>query len=158
MTYLLVNILLAFLWAALQMFRPLDLISGFVLGYFLIWITRNWLGNDAVRYSRRIPVFIRFLVFYVGELLQATWDVIRALFRDPSTLRPGIIAFPLEAKTELEIVLFNNFLVFTPGTLGVDLSPDRKVLYMHCLDVPDAEEARERLRTGLERRLLEVLR
>ena len=158
MTYFLVNMLLALLWAALQQFRPIDLIGGFILGYALIWVTRNWLGREAILYSGRIPKFIAFLLYYIGELFQATWEVTRALFRDQSTLRPGIIAYPLEAKTELEIVLLNNLLVFTPGTLGVDLSPDRTLLYVHFLDAPDAEEARQRIRTGLERRLLEVLR
>lgn len=158
MTYFLVNIVLAVLWAALQQFRMVDLVGGFILGYGLIWLTRRWLGHEAIRYSRKIPLFIGFLVYYIGELLQASWEVTRALFRDQSTLRPGIIAYPLEAKSDLEIVLLNNLLIFTPGTLGVDLSPDRKLLYIHFLDVPDPEEARQHIRTGLECRLLEVLR
>lgn len=158
MTYFLVNILLAFFWASVQSFRPVDLVGGFMLGYALIWMTRNWLGDEAVRYSRRLPTFISFLIYYLGELLKATWEVIRAVFRDQSTLNPSIIAYPLEAKTDLEIVLLNNLLIFTPGTLGVDLSPDRKMLYIHFLDAPDSDEARNHIRAGLERRLLEVLR
>jgi multicomponent Na+:H+ antiporter subunit E len=158
MTYFLINLLLAMLWASLQQFRPLDLAGGFLLGYVLIWITRNWLGDDANRYSRRMPVFVAFLIYYSGELVKATWDVIRALFRDQSTLRPAIIAYPLEAKSDLEIVLLNNLLVLTPGTLGVDLSPDRKTLYIHFIDAPDADHAREAIRNGLEKRLLEVVR
>ena len=62
------------------------------------------------------------------------------------------------AQTDLEIVLLNNLLVLTPGTLGVDLSPDRKTLYIHFLDIPDADAERQRITQGLERRLLEVLR
>lgn len=158
MTYFLVNILLAFLWASLQQFRPIDLIGGFILGYGLIWMSHNWLGEEAARYAWRMPLLIGFLIYYLGELLLATWEVIRALFRDQSTLHPAIIAYPLEANTDLEIVLLNNLIMLTPGSMGVDLSPDRKVLYVHFLDAPDPEEARNRIRTGLERRLLEVLR
>jgi multicomponent Na+:H+ antiporter subunit E len=158
MTFFLVNLLLALLWAALQEFRPLDLVGGFLIGYALIWLTRDWLGPKASRYAMRVPVFLSFLIYYLGELVSATWDVTRALFRDQASLKPGIIAFPLSAKTDLEIVLLNNLLVLTPGTLGVDLSPDNATLYIHIIDVPDPDAARQKIKTGLERRLLEVLR
>ncbi len=158
MTFFLINILLAFLWASFQQFRPFDVLIGFVLGYGLIWLTRDWLGDSAPRYLQRVPTFIRFLIYYLSELISSTWGVILALFRDQATLRPGIVAFPLQAQTDLEIVLLNNLLVLTPGTLGVDLSPDRKTLYIHFLDIPDADAERQRITHGLERRLLEVLR
>lgn len=158
MIYFVINLVLAFLWASFQQFRPLDVMTGFVLSYGLIWLTRDWLGRDAARYIQRVPAFVRFVGYYSRELLSSTWDVIRALFRDQTQLRPAILAFPLEARTDLEIVLLNNLLVLTPGTLGVDLSPDRATLYIHFLDVPDADAARLRVSQGLERRLLEVLR
>jgi multicomponent Na+:H+ antiporter subunit E len=158
MIYFLVNIILAFLWASFQRFRPLDVVIGFALGYGIIWLTRSWLGDGAGRYVWRVPGFFGFLAYYLSELVQSTSGVVSALFRDQSTLRPGIIAYPLRAETDLEIVLLNNLLVMTPGTLGVDLSPDRKTLYVHFLDVPDADKACQRIQNGLERRLLEVLR
>ncbi len=158
MTFFLINILLAFLWASFQQFRPFDVVIGFALGYGLIWLTRDWLGDSAPQYIQRVPTFIRFLIYYLSELMSSTWGVILALFRDQATLRPGIVAFPLQAQTDLEIVLLNNLLVLTPGTLGVDLSPDRKTLYIHFLDIPDVDTERQRITHGLERRLLEVLR
>lgn len=158
MTYLLMNLLLALLWAALQMFRPLDLAGGFIIGYVLIWITRDWLGEDARKYTLRVPIFLGFLAYYLRELVTSTIEVTRALFSDPSTLRPGIIALPLDARTDLEIVLLNNLLIFTPGTMGVHLSADRKILYVHVINVPDAETTRQKIKSGLERRLLEVMR
>jgi multicomponent Na+:H+ antiporter subunit E len=158
MTFFLANLLLALLWASLQLFRPFDLITGFILGYLLLWLTRNWLGPGAGRYARRVPTFVWFLAYYFKELVLSTWEVTVALFSDQSTLKPGIIAFPLEAKTDLEIVLLNNLLIFTPGTLGVHLSPDRSTLYVHIIDVDDVEAACAKIKTGLERRLLEVLR
>lgn len=158
MNFLLVNLLLALLWASLQEFRPIDLLGGFFVGYVLIWMTRSWLGSGAVRYIKRMPNVVRFVIYYCGEVLESTWNVIQAEFRHPSSLKPGIIAYPLEAKTDLEIVLLNNLLVLTPGTLGVDLSPDRRTLYIHIIDVPDPDIARQKIKDGLERRLLETLR
>src|SRR5690606_30228569 len=124
MTLFLMNLILALLWASLQMFRPLDLVGGFIIGYALIWLTRDWLGTSALRYTRWVPNVVGFLIYYTKELVVSTIDVIVALFSDQSTLKPGIIALPLAAKTDLEIVLLNNLLIFTPGTLGVHLSED----------------------------------
>lgn len=158
MNLLLINIFLALLWASLQQFRPTDVVGGFLLGYGLLWICQPWLGEDAAPYLHRLPRFVGFVLYYLGELAAATFDVIKTVFRDQSTLKPGIIAFPLEARTDLEIVLLNNLLSLTPGTLGVDLSPDRSTLYIHVIDVPDADATKQRIKNGLERRLLEVLR
>jgi multicomponent Na+:H+ antiporter subunit E len=158
MTYFVMNLLLALLWAALQAFRPMDLVGGFIIGYALIWLTRDWLGENARRYTRRVPVFLMFVLYYFRELVTSALEVIRALFRDQNSLKPGIIAFPLDAKSDMEIVLLNNLLIFTPGTLGVHLSENREILFIHIIDVPDPDDARHRIKTGLERRLLEVLR
>jgi multicomponent Na+:H+ antiporter subunit E len=154
----LVNLLLALLWASFQSFRPIDLVGGLLIGYGLIYLVRVWLGFTALRYLRWMPTFIRFLIYYAGMLVTSTWGVIVALFRDQSTLKPGIVALKLDAKTDLEIVLLNNLLSMTPGTLGVDLSPDRTMLYVHIIDVPDPDKACDEIKNGLEKRLLEVTR
>lgn len=158
MSYFLINLLLALLWALLQSFQPVDVVGGFVLGYGIIALARNWLGPEATRYVHRVPRLILFVFYYAGELISSALTVMRALFRDPASLRPGIIAFNLDARTDLEIVMLNNLLSMTPGTLGVALSPDRRTLYVHIIDVPDVEAAHQQIKTGLERRLLEVLR
>lgn len=158
MTFFLLNLLLAILWASLQLFRPFDLVSGFMIGYLLLYLTRDWLGEGARSYSLKMPTFVRFLLYYFKELVVSTWEVTVALFSDQSTLRPGIIAMPLDARTDFEIVMLNNLLIFTPGTLGVHLSPDRTTLYVHVIDMTDAETMCAKIKSGLERRLLEVLR
>ncbi len=158
MTYFLINILLSLLWASLQQFRPVDVVGGFVLGYGVIAILSTWLGTQATQYVRRMPMLLLFVVYYIWELIKSNWFVIRALLRDPKSLKPGIIALELTAKTDLEIVLLNNLITFTPGTLGVDLSDDRRFMFVHVLDVPDPDALKASLKSGLERRLLEILR
>lgn len=158
MIYFLVNLLLALLWAVLQAFRPVDVFGGLVLGYAAIFLSRNWLGPDAIRYVYRVPRLILFGFYYLGELISSALTVMRALFRDQTTLRPGIIAFPLDARTDFEIVLLNCLISMPPGTLGVAVSPDRRTLYIHVIDVPDIEATQQSIKNGLERRLLEVLR
>lgn len=158
MTTFLLNLLLALLWASLHQFRPIDLVSGFVIGYGLLLITREWLGDGAKNYSRKMPTLIRFVLYYFKELFASTWEVTLSLFSDQSKLKPGIIDVPLDAKTDFEIVLLNNLLFFTPGTFGMHLSPDKKTLYVHVIDMPDIDVARNKIKNELEHRLLELIR
>lgn len=46
----------------------------------------------------------------------------------------------------------------TPGTLSVDLSEDRKTLFVHVMFLDDVEKARKEIKNGLESRILEVTR
>jgi multicomponent Na+:H+ antiporter subunit E len=154
----LLNLLLALLWASFQLFRPIDFVGGFLIGYALIYLVRVWIGRDALRYVRWMPTFLTFIVYYGWMLVTSTWGVIVALFRNQSTLKPGIVALKLDAKTDLEIVMLNNLLSMTPGTLGVDLSEDRTILYVHIIDVPDPDKACDDIKNGLEKRLLQVTR
>jgi multicomponent Na+:H+ antiporter subunit E len=86
--------------------------------------------------------------------MQVLWDVVT-----PSQIsRPGIIRMPLDARTDLEIMLVANLISLTPGTLSIDLSEDQRQLYVHVMFLDDVAAARRELKNGLEKRVLEVLR
>jgi multicomponent Na+:H+ antiporter subunit E len=72
--------------------------------------------------------------------------------------RPGIVAVPLDAKTDAEITVLALFISLTPGTLAIDVSDDRKVLYVHEMFITDPEEVRRQLKAGFERYVLALLR
>jgi multicomponent Na+:H+ antiporter subunit E len=65
---------------------------------------------------------------------------------------------PLSARSDLEIFVVANLLSLTPGSLSVDLSRDRRTLYVHIMFLDDPEKARQQIKDGLERRVLEVMR
>jgi len=46
----------------------------------------------------------------------------------------------------------------TPGSVSIDVSTDRRVLYLHAMYVEDPEQIRHEIKTQLERRVLELLR
>jgi multicomponent Na+:H+ antiporter subunit E len=68
------------------------------------------------------------------------------------------VAIPLEARTDFEILFLANLITLTPGTLSLDVSADRKVLYVHAMFLEDRDGFRKQMKDGMERRLLEVLR
>ena len=72
--------------------------------------------------------------------------------------RPGVVAIPLEAKTDAEITFLANVITLTPGTLSLDVSEDRSTLYVHTMFLESPEVLRESIKEGFERRVLELLR
>ena len=56
-----------------------------------------------------------------------------------SRANPGIVAVPLEARTDAEITLLSNLITMTPGSLSIDVSDDRSVIYVHSMFVDDPE-------------------
>jgi multicomponent Na+:H+ antiporter subunit E len=96
------------------------------------------------------------MVFYAYEVMVANlrlaWDVVTPRHR----LRPGIVALPLELEQEWEIILLVNLITMTPGTMSLDLSPDRKTLYVHAMYLEDADSMRRELKDKFERRIRKV--
>ena len=87
-------------------------------------------------------------------------DSLRAPLAPASYVCPGVVAIPLDARTDAEIALLANLITLTPGSVSLDLSEDRRVLYVHAMyiDGGDVEAYRRSVKEGLERRVLELLR
>ena len=87
-------------------------------------------------------------------------ESLRAPLATESYVCPGVIGIPLDARTDVEIALLANLMTLTPGSVSLDLSEDRRVLYVHAMyiDGGDVEAYRRSVKEGLERRVLELLR
>lgn len=157
MNQLFLNILLALSWILLVGEVTAEtFIEGIIVGYIILWISRSALGGT--KYFRKIPVTIKFILYFIKELVMANLKVAFDIITPKDYMMPGIIAVPLDVKTDIEITLFANLLTLTPGTLSLDVSADKKILYVHALYVNDADSFRKELKEGLEKRLIEVLR
>jgi multicomponent Na+:H+ antiporter subunit E len=100
---------------------------------------------------RLIALFIKELVL---SALQVAWLVVQPKLR----LRPGFIAYPLTVTSNVQITLLANLITLTPGTLSVDVSEDRKTLFIHAIDIPDREALVGRIAAGFETRILRAVR
>lgn len=166
MTGLLHNLLLAFVWAFLWGGVTLSrLVAGFVLGFALLAAAervaarRNGEGaNRSPGYVSRTTALFRLALWFGGEMMRANLRVAYDVVTRAHTSTPAVVAVPLRAKTDLEITLLANLISLTPGTLSLDVSPDRRTLYVHAMFAAEPEVLRQEIREGLERRLLEVMR
>ncbi len=151
------NLLLALAWVVLSGdFTGINLMVGLVFGYIALVLIEPQV-ESLQGYPARIPRILRFIGFFIKELLLANLKVAFDILTPPWHMKPGVIAMPLEARTELEITMVANLISLTPGTLSLDVSDDRKVLYIHAMFLDDEEELRHNLKE-MEYRALELFR
>lgn len=151
------NIALAVAWAALTGNITLTgLMIGFVFGSAALYLTKPLFpGSDLyfLRAWRWVKLCVLFLYELVVSSLQVVWDVLT-----PNHLaRPGIIAMPLDAKGEMEILLVTNLITLTPGTLSLDVTDDCKTLFIHAMFADDPDEIRHQMKSGMERWVIEAM-
>jgi multicomponent Na+:H+ antiporter subunit E len=157
MHYFLLNLALALLWAvATGMFTLANVVVGFGLGYLALLLARGVLGPSP--YFITMLRAVGFLCFFLKEVMIANLRVAHDVLTPKFYMRPRVLALPLDALTDTEITLLANLISLTPGTLSLDVSADRRVLYVHAMYAADADAARLEMKEGLERRLLGLLR
>lgn len=154
----LLNVLLALAWVAMTgLFTPANLALGFVLGYLMLWLVQR--ARAPMTYFAKVRQVFGFVVFFLWELVKANMQVAYYILAPRRRMRPGVIAMPLDARTDMEITLLSNLITLTPGTLSLDVSADRRVMYIHSMYLGDeTEEFRRRIKDGFEKRVLEMTR
>ena len=156
-TRFLLNNLLTFVWVALTgTFTGFNLVFGFVLGFWVLWLIDR--KDQNRRYFRVVPRAIGFLLYFLYELIKANLQVAYEVMTPSFAMSPGIVRVPLDVRSDLEITLLANVISLTPGTLSLDVSTDRSVLYVHAMYVGDKEEFIQGIKNGFERRILTLLR
>jgi len=151
------NVLLALAWVALTgQFTPTNFIAGFVLAYLIMGLSQQIMKTG--NYFTKVRSVLGFFLFFIRELIVAGLRVAYRALSPRLNVQPAVVAVPLEVTTNAEITLLANLITLTPGTLSLDVSSDRKVIYIHAFNVGDVDQFRREIKDGFERRLLEVMR
>ncbi|HMR19357.1 MAG TPA: Na+/H+ antiporter subunit E [Sphingobacterium sp.] len=153
----LMNLLLSFIWVALtgSMYYT-NFMFGFLLGFGILWVMNR---NDSdQRYFFRVPKVLGFVFYFFVQMVKANLQVAYDVMTPRYFMKPGIVRYPMNARTELEINLLATMISLTPGTLIMDVSEDKRNLYIHVMYLNDPEVFIKDMKTGLERKLLEILR
>lgn len=157
MTRLVVLLLFTLTWAAITgSFTPLNLGFGLVLSGLALFLIRESVQPSQIRF-RPMKVLSLILLFF-RELAMSAIRVAILVVRPKMDLKPGIFAFPLTVTRDFEITLLANLITLTPGTLSVDVSDDRRFLYVHAIDCADPQAAIRDIETGFEAKIREAFR
>lgn len=153
----LINLVLTLIWVLLTgSTEILNFFFGFGLSFVVLWITYS--TNGDLKYFRVFPQLISFGFFFLYELFKANIQVAFDVITIKHYMKPGIVKYPLDAKTDVEITFLANLISLTPGTLSLDVSNDKKVMFIHAMYVEDEQQFIDNIKNGFERRLLKIMR
>lgn len=151
------NVLLTLAWATFTgSFSALNLLFGFVLSIFALWVIRGEVGTFG--YFSRSRRIISLILLFLYELVMSAWRVAVLVMSPKLDIKPGIFAFPLTVQSDMQITILANMITLTPGTLSVDVSDDKKYIYVHAIDASDPEAARRDIAEGFEKKIMEASR
>lgn len=153
----LMNVLLTIIWVALTgSFAYLNFIFGFMISFFVMWIISH--DTDDRKYFTIAFKVVGFFFYFLYEFFKATIQVAFEVMTRKFQMKPGIVKMPLDAKTDLEITILSNLISLTPGTLVLDVSEDKKVMYVHGMYMEDKEKFIQSIKEGFEKPLLNIMR
>lgn len=155
---LLGNMLLALAWAALLgEFSLANLLTGQALGYLILLALVKGGVFPPSPYVGKVYRAIGLGGFFLWELVRANVRLALDVATPSYQMRPGIVAIPLDATRDGEILLLAMLINLTPGSVALDLSDDRKVMYVHVMYMKSPDAARAEIKQGFERRVLQLL-
>ena len=155
MNTFLLNIMLSLAWAALLgEFSTTNMVGGFVLGAFTLWVMQYIISGT--NYFIKVRQIITLIAVFVWALIQSNLRVAISVLSPLDKMRPGIIALPLDIKSDGEITMLANMITLTPGTLSLDVSSDKQTLYVHGMHVHDLEAFKQDIKDSFERRVREA--
>lgn len=155
---LLANILLAVAWAALQGEFSL---SNLLIGYGISYVVMAALARGGVlpgAYRKKVRAVVSLAAFLFKAFIVANIRMAIDVVRPRRHLNPGIVRVPLDARDDYEILMLSTLINLTPGTIALDVSSDRKALYLHVMHISTPEAVRAEIKDSFERRVLEIMR
>ncbi|MBE1866948.1 Na+/H+ antiporter subunit E [Bacillus subtilis] len=154
---ILLNVFLAFCWIFLSNSpSAAGFITGYILGMLSLFFFRRFFTRQF--YLWKLFSIIKLCFIFIKELYLANVSVMKSVLSPKLNIRPGIFAFKTELTKDWEITLLSLLITLTPGTLVMDISDDRTILYIHAMDIEDAEKAIFDIRESFEKAIQEVSR
>lgn len=154
---ILLNLIIAVVWMFLHNDWSFPRFTvGYLVGIVCIGLLSRFWPHDF--YMKRLWAVIKLLILFLKELLVSSFVVIGLIIRPKLAVRPGIFALQTELETDWEITVLSCLICLTPGTLTLDVSRDGRTLYIHAIDIEDAELLSRQIKGSFEKAIMEVTR
>ncbi|MEO0485788.1 MAG: Na+/H+ antiporter subunit E [Pseudomonadota bacterium] len=151
------NLILTVLWAFFMgSFDTLTLGGGFVLSYALLWLLQPLMG-ERTSYFLQVWYWCKLIVLFLYELVISSAAVLWDIVTPDHRAQPAIIDVPLDVRSDAGILLVTNLVSLTPGTLCIDVSPDRSTLRIHAMFADDPDAICHDIKSGMEKWVMDAL-
>jgi multicomponent Na+:H+ antiporter subunit E len=115
-------------------------------------ISMNKIADIIVRIFRAIL----FVFYYLKELVVSSLWVAYDIITPTEYQKPGIVEVPIDLKSDTAIIAFANLISMTPGSLTIDMSPDKKRIYVHAMYLHDKKIFIDKMKNELEHRIRQI--
>lgn len=94
-----------------------------------------------------VPFFVKlgnvfdFTFFYIIKVIQANFELAYYILSPKLKMTPGIIKIPVSLKHSQAILLLVNSISMTPGSFTLDVTDDKKYIFVHFLFLTDEDNA-----------------
>lgn len=155
---MLINIFIAMLWVFFQDdWSLLTIFTGYLVGAVIVFVMRRFFPTPY--YLKSIYGIFILIIILIRELITSAVLVAKqTLTPDLDKITPGIFRLETTLEKDWEVVLLALMLTLTPGSTVILISPDRNVLYLHGLDIPDSRDAVFKTTKSYEKAIKEVTR
>jgi multicomponent K+:H+ antiporter subunit E len=152
-----VSLSLCALWLLLnQTLDPANLLFSALLGIAVPLLSRRL---QPFGYPRlRAPLtFLRLMGMAFVEIMRSSFNVSRIiLFRDHQTVNAQFIRVPLRIRDPYGLAMLSCLINMTPGTVWVEILPEKHELSLHVLDLHDQQWWIDTIKERYERPLLAI--
>jgi multicomponent Na+:H+ antiporter subunit E len=89
---------------------------------------------------RKLFLWVAYLLYFFKELVKSNLRVASDVLRIRPRIRPGLVKVPMNLPSDWAIVVYANSITLTPGTVSVEVSDDRKFIYVHSMYIDGTKE------------------
>lgn len=139
-----------------QSLEPAHLLLGGLVAIIAPWLARPLQPHGYARIHR--PLALLKLLVHAGiEVLRSCVNVTRIiLFARSEGLNSRFIRIPLDMQSPHGLALLAGMVNLTPGTVWVELLPERHELALHVFDLHDEEWWINTIKSQYEAPLIEI--
>ncbi|MEP4546264.1 MAG: Na+/H+ antiporter subunit E [Saccharospirillum sp.] len=98
----------------------------------------------------------KYLLMLMGDIIVSNVEVAIQVLGPVRKINPGFIAVPLDITQDLPITLLASSISLTPGTVSIEVSEDKRWLYVHVLNLVNEADTIANIKQRYESPLKEI--
>jgi len=136
--------------------RLYDVVTGIAVAIVVGLLTANIVvekPGKLLQLSRLLWLIVYALYYFFIAEVRAHLDVIYRILHPRVPVNPAIVRIPYSVESDYAVTAVANSITNTPGTVVVDIDPDKKIYYVHWINAKtlDPLEARKLVSESFER-------
>lgn len=155
----LLNLFITLLWVLLKdedVLRIQTVITGFIIGSFIVLIMRRFFGGQF--YLQRFVSIIKLIIIFISEIFHSSIVVIKHILSPKINIEPGIFKYKTILQGDWEVTTLALLLTLTPGSVVMEVNENGNEFYIHAMDIKRYKGDLERSLKVFEKAIMEVTR